>query len=95
MGVGLYVYFFIGYGEVIWDGIVYIGKLFFNCFIFMFLYEFENDFGGFSLNGEMNFMVNFNDEKFFVVFNFFWYVKWSVLVLYGECFMGFFCLKWG
>lgn len=37
----------------------------------MFLYEFENDSGGFSLNGEMNSMANFNDEKSPAVLNFF------------------------
>lgn len=57
----------------------------------MFLYEFENDFGGFSLNGEMNFMVNFNDEKFFVVFNFFdmlsevcWFYMGNVLWVFFD-----------
>lgn len=51
--------------------------------------------GGFSLNGEMNSMANFNDEKSPAVLNFFWHVKWSVSVLYGERSMGFSRLKRG
>lgn len=51
--------------------------------------------GGFSLNGEMNSMANFNDEKSPAVLNFFWHVKWSVSVLYGETFHGFLSPKAG
>lgn len=61
----------------------------------MFLYEFENDSGGFSLNGEMNSMANFNDEKSPVVLNFFDMSSEVCRFYMGKRFMGFFRLKRG